>query len=215
MKKELKSYGLLTRIFIAISPLLIFMSCPSFMLFFKNTPDAVRAYTSFGASISSIALVFISSLTLLSKRFENVYIKTSAFLAFIYITYVLTSISAFYNISSDMVDKYKSVAYTVAMNSKKDSSQCLSVSGRMPQSTNELNAYEKYPFIQSISPQYADNYLSWMVFYVNNYGYNMRSCDYPTWEKTQKNINDLPMKFSSTLLDIRASDDVVNIDFKN
>ncbi|HGC4714322.1 TPA: hypothetical protein ACIYOB_004137, partial [Escherichia coli] len=154
------------------------------------------------------------SLTMLSKYFVNTYVKISAFFSFVYIIYVLTSISAFYNISSDMVDKYKSVAYTVAMYAKNDSSQCLSISGRMPQSSNELNAYEKYPFIKSISPQYADHYLSWIVFYINNYGYNMRSCEYPVWEDTQKKINSIPIKFSSTLFDIRSNNDVVNIDFK-
>ncbi|EGT5209109.1 glucosyltransferase domain-containing protein [Cronobacter sakazakii] len=213
-RSEIKSHDFLTRIFIAISPCLIFMSCPSFMLFFKNIPYAVRAYTSFGVSIASIILLFILSLTMLSKYFVNTYVKISAFFSFVYIIYVLTSISAFYNISSDMVDKYKSVAYTVAMYAKNDGSQCLSISGRMPQSSNELNAYEKYPFIKSISPQYADHYLSWIVFYINNYGYNMRSCEYPVWEDTQKKINSIPIKFSSTLFDIRSNNDVVNIDFK-
>lgn len=215
LKDKGLKYGISTRIFISLSPLFVYISTPSFMLLFDNIPNEIRAYSSFGVSVSSIIFIFISSLTLLVKRFENLYIKLSSIVAFIYAIYVLTSVSAFYNVSADMVDKYKNVAYTVAMHSKRDNSQCLSISGRMPQSGNELNVYAKYPFIKHSSPQYADHYLSWMVFYVNNYGYNMRSCDLKTWENAQKNINTHPVVFSSNLFDIRSSNDVLYLDFKN
>ncbi|EMD9864260.1 hypothetical protein VWS90_004308, partial [Cronobacter sakazakii] len=134
--------------------------------------------------------------------------------AVISICYTLSAVSAFCGVYSDMEKKYENVAYTASMYVN-ESTKCLAVNGVMPENKNEGLISSKFPFMKGIRPVYAENYLSWMVFYMNNYGFDLRSCDNEKWNDSVKNLASYELKFQSPLFDVRSKDEVILIDFKN
>ncbi|MEX9354993.1 glucosyltransferase domain-containing protein [Proteus mirabilis] len=207
--------GIVPKLVIMLSPILILLSVPSFLLLMKKIPDTARAYTAFGTSFACFSIIIYSVFTSIRKTTTSVIAKLTVVACSAYILYTLSAVSAFTGASKIQIKKYDSIAYTASMYANKNNQQCLSIIGTIPDGEGIEIVKLKYKFINNILPAYADNYLSWMVHLINEYGYKMKSCGYDEWLEIKKRYKTIDVIYRSSLFTIRSDDKTLVIEFAN